>query len=109
MSWRYQPVYIVERGEKYFGLIEVYFDGAGKVQHWTTDFACPGGDDTDEMQRDLAHMMMDAYSWVPVPLDSLKPGQVLQALVSMEDRKGLADFISAAGGDLGRLSKQPQT
>lgn len=64
MAWRYQPVWIEHNGELVYSLCEVYFDKAGKLEHWTESPAMiPQGDgDVQGLRKDLTHMLCDAVS-----------------------------------------------
>lgn len=94
MSWRYQPVFIEENGERYYSLCEVYFDAKDKLETWTEESSiAPGGADPEELTGDLARMMVDAFSYVPVRFADLKVGMVFERKVSMADRHALAEFV----------------
>lgn len=94
MSWRYQPVFTEQDGERSYSLCEVYFDEAGKLETWTENEAiAPGGSTVEDLTGDIAHMMADAYSWKPVRFSDLKPGFVFEKAISMEEGQRLADFI----------------
>lgn len=56
MSWNYRVMLQSAKGEKTYGIHEVYYSDRGKVQGWTTDIMPPCGDTLAELRRDLAFM-----------------------------------------------------
>jgi hypothetical protein len=109
MSWRYQPVWFDDGVSKAFALIEVFFDENGELDGWTADPHAAIGEDIEDLGAELARMVMDAKCWRPVAYKDLKPGFQFEALVSMEEREALADFVDAVGDDIGKYAaKVPQ-
>lgn len=93
-KWRYQPVWTEQRGEKYYGLCELHFDGAGKLESWTENPSiAPGGNLWTELTGDLTMMLADAYRWRPVSFDSLAPGMTFERLLSEEHCETIAKMI----------------
>lgn len=77
--WRYQPVYRDDPAGRAVTLCECHFDADGRLSSWTADPAMePMGEDIEELRRDLARMMADAYKWVPVPFDDLHVGMTFE-------------------------------
>lgn len=98
MPWRYQPVIVKDEsglGDVEFCLIEAYFDEEHKLTNWTRPQIAPGGTTPEELQGDLVHMLTDAYSWVPVPYESLKEGMTFERALTMEQRESIARMVEA--------------
>lgn len=108
MSWRYQPVWTENGGERDYTIIEVYFDDSGTFYRWTEGPAFPVGDTPEGLSRDINRMLVDAMCWEPVALADIKHGFQFQKRVSMEDRLALADYINETADAIKRQPK-PQT
>lgn len=94
MSWRYQPVYTEENGDRVLSICEVHFDESGTFDGWTESEAlAPSGSDLEELAGDLSRMLVDAFSWEPVRFSDLKPGMAFVPRISMDARRGVADYI----------------
>lgn len=111
MSWRYQPVWIeTTKGQFHsteFGLCEVYFDDDGKLESWTAEpFLTAVGDDARDLRGALAHMLLDAWRWVPVRYADLKVGMTFERALSPKKADALAacleQFTSLTEGEPGK-------
>jgi hypothetical protein len=84
MTWRYQPVTFETDRDKETTLVEVYFDDDGNLTTWTDLVgACggsiaPGGESIGDLRADLARMLADAYKWMPVRYEDLRPGMTFE-------------------------------
>ena len=106
MSWRYQPVFIEQDGERFYSLCEVYFDDAEKFIGWTEcEAIAAGGEDMERLTNDLARMMTDAFSWEPVRFTDLKLSIIFKRRISMEYRNRLADFVGHTADAFKRAQK----
>lgn len=93
-NWRYQPVWIEQEGEKYYGLCEVYFDAADRLEKWTENTSiAPGGITWGELTGDLTMMLADAYRWRPVDAATLAVGMTFERLLSEEHCEAIAKMI----------------
>lgn len=94
MSWRYQPVIVSYGKTIWLSLCEVHIDESDKLVAWTENPAMtPYGDDIRDLTQELSCMLTDALCWRPVPFEALSIGMEFEKLVSMEDRKAIADDI----------------
>lgn len=99
-GWRYQPVYRDDPGGRSITLCECYFDADGRLEAWTEDPAMhPQGETTEELSRDIARMLADAYKWVPVAFDDLHVGMTFE-------RTGADVELMIAAMDAVRNTKQ---
>lgn len=74
-GWRYQPVFMVHGDELVFSLCECYFAKDGTLARWTEEPAMiPQGESIEDLSKDLARMMGDAYKWKPVAFNTLHVG-----------------------------------
>src|SRR3954464_14531289 len=94
MAWRYQPVFTEHDGQPFFSVCELYFNDAGKLERWThCPAVTPNGDSIEELTAKVILMMTDVLSWKPVQFSDLRPGMALERVLSMDDRRKLADAI----------------
>lgn len=105
MSWRYQPVINEDESGQAITLVEVHFDDAGNFKAWAEGDAIPMGEDAEALTDDLHRMLVDAMCWVPVSRRELKPGMKFIPRVSMEGRRGVADFIQHSADAMKRQPK----
>ena len=79
MSWRYQPVWIIDHDEKLFILIEVFFGDDGKMDGWTEYEKNrryePMGETQEDLVGELALMFNDVQKWEAVEYDKMHVGQ----------------------------------
>lgn len=96
-GWRYQPVWAEHNGEKVYSLCEVYFDGDGRLEHWTESPAMlpQGIGDVQELRGDLTRMLMDAYKWEAVEFKTLAPGMSFRRAVTQEQMEDIARMVEA--------------
>lgn len=93
-SWRYQPVFVDEGGERIYGMCELHFDDSGHLDGWTESAVIsPGGEDMDGLTKDIVRMLTDAYSWKPVRFSDIKQSTVFEPAISMDDRRNIADYV----------------
>lgn len=75
MTWRYQPVFTVTRGEHVYSVCEVYFDEHERLKQWTTNPSMhPQGETCEELMGDLTMMVDAVIRWEPVAFESLMVG-----------------------------------
>jgi len=105
MTWRYQPVWTEQNGERYFSLCEVYFDDDSKLRAWTeNNLVAAGGESQDELRRDLVNMLVDSYRWHPVEFLKLEIGMTFERAVSPEQFESLAQLVEAMAHNMGSAS-----
>ncbi len=84
MTWRYQPVWIRDQGEKLFVLIEVFFSKKGKLKSWTKYEPKRGyepmGTTIEELREELELKLSDARRWEPVQYDKMQVGMEFRKL-----------------------------
>lgn len=98
MLLRYQPVIVTDappHSEKYLSLCEVYFDGGDCLRAWSKPCLWPCGNDVSELQGELVRMLVDSYSWVPVPYEELHTGMMFERALDMEQREGIARMVES--------------
>lgn len=94
--WRYQPVIVTEADNSITYLIcEVHCNADGTLCSWTKQ-SVQGlyavGDTLGELTADLCRMLVDAYSWVPIPFKDLRVGATFERAITMKQREALAQF-----------------
>lgn len=92
MAWRYQPVFKDEGGERFYGLIEVYFNADKTLKGWSEEFIRPIGNDPADLSGELTHMFVDVHKWVPVEYDSLHIGMAFERALSDEQCEEIAQL-----------------
>lgn len=103
-SWRYQPVYTEDESGRSYGMCEVHFDDSGRLDGWTESASIsPGGEDMEALTSDIVRMLTDAYSWKPVRHADIHIGMAFEPAISMDDRRGIADFIEHSVGTFKRV------
>ena len=108
MSWRYQPVIVLDHGGDFCTLCEVYFDDADRLIRWGQPMPSASGEDVSQLQSDLVRMLVDSYSWVPVQYDDLRVGMTFERALTMEERENIArmvEFMRTVAGKVRELPK----
>jgi hypothetical protein len=108
MSWRYQPVYVEQDGERIYSMCEVHFDDDEQLKGFTDADCAPSGEDIDSLCRDIVMMAVDARSWEPIAYSELCAGMRFKRRLTMEQRNDVANFIKASVDTFKRQPKPRQ-
>jgi len=110
MAWRYQPVFTEHDGQPFFSVCELYFDDAGRLERWThCPAVTPNGNSIEELTAKVIRMMTDVLAWKPVRFSDLRPGMALERVLSMDDRRKLADAIEHSADAFRPCRRRPIT
>lgn len=93
MSWRYQPVYVEENGERIYSICELHFNDEGEFTHYTDAQTAPAGESIDSLSTDLVRMAVDAWSWQPVEYSQLQAGFKFEPRLPLDERCAIADYL----------------
>jgi hypothetical protein len=98
--WRYQPVIIDDEGT--VALCEAYFDADRRLERWTDPAMYPQGDGMESLTNDIVRMLVDSYSWHPVPFATLTVGMRFEAAITLSQRESIARLVTAIAKSEGK-------
>ena len=89
-TWRYQPIYTIvdeNTDERWYSIIEVYFDENGRLDSWTmTQEVAPTGDTNEDLIEDLEMMLRDARKWKPVLYTDITNDTIFEEIEGESDK-----------------------
>ncbi|MDZ4342102.1 MAG: hypothetical protein U1E51_06645 [Candidatus Binatia bacterium] len=80
-------------------MAELYFNDAGELVRWSAEIGVwPAGETWEGLRMDLCKMLVDALAWEPVRFEDLHVGMRFVPLVSLDQRKEIADMLETSSG-----------